>query len=131
MRNTAGTPSAATRSPPAAGPTTNPTLRPNEIVPFAQAGSDSSTRFGIAASAAELKGDDEGAARNASTSKEAGDRADASAATHAAPARSEATITMRRSNRSPSDPASGVATASVPKEHRSAPDTHAAEPVRW
>src|SRR5690349_18325670 len=129
MRNTAGTPAAAMRSPPAAGPTTNPRLRPNEIVPFAQARSSGSTRFGTAASAAALKGDDVSAARKASVSSDDVERANASAAKQAPPARSETTITVRRSNRSPSDPASGVATARVPKENRSAAATHAADPV--
>ena len=99
-------------------------------MPFAHARSSSPTRLGMAAEDAERNGDSATADRKANNSSSHGARTVAIAKKQAAPARSEAIITFRRSNRSPSAPANGLANPVVPNVRNRAAATHAAEPVR-
>ena len=84
----------------------------------------------MAAEDAERKGASATADRKAKVSNSQGACTRAMAKKQAAPARSEAIITRRRSNRSPSAPAKGLTKPMVPKVRKRAAATHAADPVR-
>ena len=125
--NTQPGPKAANAAPPTAGPIRKPTFPPRATVPFAQASSSGSTSVATAAFDAATNGDSTAAATKASRMRVPGECAHHNEAKQTAPTRSEATITRRRSNRSPSDPAIGVSTPRVPKVTRNASETIAAE----
>src|SRR5436309_13435493 len=105
-------------------------LTPMLIVPLAHARSSVATRFGTAALTAGKNGDSVAEARKARVNNESGDLANASPPKHAAPNRSDAIITRRRLNRSPSDPARGVSRPSVANDTSSVPAIQREEPVR-
>src|SRR5207247_96262 len=98
-------PMAATSTPPIAGPTMMPALRPSEMRPFAQDSSDGSTMFGMAAADAIQNGVSTTAETNARASSQAGSPANAIAAKAPTPARSDTLMTRRRAHRSPIAPA--------------------------
>src|SRR3990172_1941694 len=97
---------------------------------FTQLRCSSSTKFGIAAADAEKNGASARGDRNAIATSQTGSSANANAAKQAAPARSETIITVRRSNRSPSEPANGPTNPDTPNVSRSVAESHVAEPVR-
>ena len=123
-------PMTASSTPPTAGPSMIPAFAPTWTRPFAQARSSLPTRFGIAACEADQNGVSTTAVTNPIASRSAGSSTNAIAPNAAAPARSEAIITFRRSNRSPSTPPSGANSPLAPNVSRSDADSHAADPVR-
>jgi len=84
----------------------------------------------MAAEDDERKGASATADRKAKVRSSHGAWARAMTKKQAAPARSEAIITRRRSNRSPRAPAKGLTKPVVPKVRKRAAATHVAEPVR-
>jgi hypothetical protein len=107
-----------------------PMFRPSATRPFAQERCSSSTRFGIAAAEADQNGCSTIAERNAAPSSHAGSSRSAIAPKHAAPARSDTTMTFLRSNRSPSAPPSGAKIPAMPNVSNNVSESHVAESVR-
>jgi hypothetical protein len=113
--NTQVGPALATMSPPISGPTAMPAWTPTVMRLFAHAMSSSrSTRFGIAARDAEKNGSSLIAEPNASTIRSSGSSTKTIAMKNADANASDAIITLRRSNRSPSAPANGPRIPATP-----------------
>src|SRR5262245_20317678 len=120
---------AASRSPPRAGRIATPVRRLALRRLLAHVVSSGPATLGIAESDADQKGASATADRNAHGSSHAGSEDTAIIAKHAAPARSDAISTLRRSNRSPRMPAGGTTNPVTPNVSSSDTATHAAEPV--
>jgi hypothetical protein len=96
---------------------------------FAQLTWSSGTRFGIAAPEAGQNGASANADSNATNTSGPGTDATAIPAKHAAAARSERIITLRRSNRSPNTLVSGATTPVSPSVTSNDAASHPAKPV--
>jgi hypothetical protein len=126
----AAAPPVATRIPPSSGPANWPTIRAVAIRALAHGRLSGAASAGTIAPDAGTTGAVANAATNASASSAPGAPTTAMAAEHAAPSRSQATSTRRRSSRSLSSPDAGLTSAGTAKAMNRANPTQAAEPVR-